>query len=155
MSKRLIALLVGAMAVAMVAAGCGGDGDDDSSLTKAQFVKQGNAICAAGNKKMEGEFEAFAKEHNLSEKKAPSEAQFTELAEQIIVPGVSTQVEELRGLPAPSGDEEQVDEILTAAEDAVAETEDDPSSVADEKTDPFAEANKLARAYGLTTCGEG
>jgi hypothetical protein len=158
LSKRLIALLVGAMALAMVAAGCGSDSDDDSStasLTKAQFVKQGNAICAAGNKKMEAQFETFAKEHDLSEDKPPSDAQFAELADDVLVPGVTAQVEGLRELPAPSGEEDQVDEILSAAEGAIEETEDDPSAMADDKRDPFAQANKLANAYGLTSCGEG
>ena len=55
MSKRLIALLAGVMAIAIIAAGCGSSSDDSTDttvvvLTKTEFIKQGDAICAKGGK---------------------------------------------------------------------------------------------------------
>jgi len=153
-SKPVLALLAAVAAIAMIAAGCGSSDDDSSALTKAEFVKQGNAICAKGNKEIEGEFEGFAKEHNLSGDKEPSKEVLGEAAEDIVIPSVNVQVEELRELEAPSGEEDQVDEILTAAEEALETGEEDPVALTNEDEDPFAKANKLAQDYGLARCGE-
>jgi hypothetical protein len=160
---RFIALIAALAALALVVAGCGdsddsttdsGTTDSGTALTKAEFVKQGNAICAAGNKEIDAGFESFAKENNLNENQEPTEAQFEEVAQDILVPAVSTQIEGLRGLGTPKGDNGEVDQILTNAEDALGEIEDDPSKISGENGDPFASVNKEARAYGLTACGE-
>jgi hypothetical protein len=156
-SKRSIALFAALAALAMIVAGCGGDDDSTGttgSLTKAEFVKQGNAICAKGNKELDEDFEKFAKEHNLSENKRPSNAVLTEASEDILIPVVSDQIEQLRDLGAPAGEEQQVDEILTAAEEGIEKGEEDPVSLTAENGGPFKKANKLAKDYGLTKCGE-
>jgi hypothetical protein len=156
--NRFFALVIAVAAVGLVAAGCGSDSsttDSTASLTKAEFLKQGNAVCAAGNKKLEAGFESFAKEHNLSEKNEPTEAEFEELAETVLVPGVQGQVDGLRALGTPEGDEGELDELLTNAEEAVEEVEEEPMLIAEENgEEPFSTVNKEARAYGLTTCGE-
>lgn len=157
MNKGLIAVLVGMLAGALLVAGCGSDsstGDTTASITKAEFVKQGNAICKEGNEEIEGEFEKFAKENNLSEKKAPTEAQLEEAAEQFLIPAITRQVEGLRALGAPSGEEEKVNTLLDNAETALEEVEEDPSLLSGENSEPFEDVNKEARAVGLTTCGE-
>ncbi len=153
---RIAALLTAALAFAAVAAGCGGNDDSDNtaSLTKAQFLKQGNAICAAGNKEIEEEFEAFNEDGHLDENQEPSDAEAEEIANTILIPSVSKQIDELRELGAPEGEEEKVDEILDAAEEALEEVEDDPESVVTEGNGPFTDVNKMTREYGLTTCGE-
>jgi hypothetical protein len=155
--NRLIALLAALVAVALVVAGCGGGDsttDSTASLTKAEFLKQGNAICKEGNDEIESEFEKFAKENNLSKKKAPTEAQLEEAAEQFLIPVVSKQIDGLRALGAPSGEEEKINTLLDNAEAALEEVEEDPSLVSGESNEPFEEVNKEARAVGLTVCGE-
>ena len=157
MSKPFIALLAALAAISMIVAGCGGSDDSTdstSSLTKAEFVKKGNAICAEGNKEIDAGFEEFAKENNLPENKRPSQAQLTEAVEEVVLPAVEGQVESIRDLGLPSEGGEEADEILTAAEEAIEQGEEDPASLASEKADPFAKANKLAREYGLAKCGE-
>jgi hypothetical protein len=156
LSKSLIALLVAVAAIAMIVAGCGGSSDSSestSSLTKAQFVKQGNAICAKGNKEIQEGFEEFEKEVG-SQNKQPTKAQLTEAIETIVLPAVRQQVEGVKALGAPSGEEAEVEAITDSAEEAVEKGEEDPAALTTEKADPFAKANKLAREYGLTTCGE-
>jgi hypothetical protein len=143
-------------AIAMIAAGCGGGGDsttDSSSLTKAEFLKQGNAICAKGNKEIQDGFEEFEEENGL-QKKQPTEEQLTEAIETIVLPSVSGQVEGIEALGAPSGDEAKVEAITDAVTEAVEEGEEDPASLTSEKADPFAEANELSNEYGLVKCGE-
>lgn len=157
MSKRVIALLAALTALALIVAGCGSSGgstDTTSSLTKAEFVKKGNAICAEGNEEIEEGVEKFAKEHGINQKQPPTKAQYTEVAEEVLLPAVSNQVEGIRGLGLPSEGEEEADKVLKAAEKGIEEAEEDPSSLATEGGGPFAEANKLARKFGLTKCGE-
>jgi hypothetical protein len=155
--NRLIAILAALVAVALVAAGCGSDDsttDSTASLTKAEFVKQGNAVCTQGNKEIEEGFEEFTKENNLKQNKEPSEAQFEEISEEVLVPGIEKQIDDLRALGTPEGDEGEVDQILTSAEEALEEVEEDPSLLSEEGGGAFAKVNKEATAYGLTVCGE-
>jgi hypothetical protein len=151
---RLIGLLVGAVAIALIVAGCGSSSDETTaSISKAEFTKQGNAICKAGNKEINEGFESFAKESNLNHKE-PSEAQFEELAETVLIPSVSRQVKEVRALGAPEGEEGEVDEFLTNAEEALKEIEGEPSLISAEgKEEPFYTVNKEAATLGLTACG--
>ena len=155
MSKSLIALLVAVSAIAMIVAGCGGSSDSSestSSLTRAEFVKQGNAICAKGNKEIQEGFEEF--EQEVGSQKQPTKAQLTEAIETIVLPAVREQVEGVQDLGAPSGEEAKVEAITDSAEEALEEGEEDPASLTSEKADPFAKANELANEYGLTKCGE-
>lgn len=159
------------LAMILALAGCGGGGsttettkttepteatkttEAPSSLTKAEFVKKGNAICARTEKEVTEGVEKFRKEHNFSETKPASEKQVAELAEGVLVPKVRKQIDELRALSIPSGDEEEVEAYFAAAEEALKETEADPSVFGQGGIGPFGKANKLAREYGLTVCG--
>jgi hypothetical protein len=157
--KRAIALLAAAVVLASIAAGCGGseDGTTDTStapaLTKAEFIKQANGICGRTNKQFEDEFERFAEKETTSQSQELSNAQFREAAETLFIPIVGQQLKEVRALGAPQGDEQQVDKILSSAEKALQEARQDPTILFVEGDGPFAEANKLAGAYGLDKCG--
>jgi len=156
LSKRLIAVLGGALAIALIAAGCGSSSDESStsSLTKAQFIAKADAICTKGNKEIETESEAYAEENGIDLEKEPADAQKEELVTEVIAPGVLKQGEEIGAIGAPSGEEGQVNEIVEAVETAAAETEEDPSAVINGSSGPFTKANKLAKDYGLKVCGE-
>ena len=153
---RFIAVLLGAMAGALLIAGCGSSSDtteSTASISKAAFLKQGNAICKAGNEEINEGFEKFGKENNLQNKE-PSEAQFEEITETILVPSVSKQISGVRALGAPEGEEGEIDEFLTNAEEALEELEEEPSLAgAEGKEEPFFTVNKEAAALGLTACG--
>lgn len=159
MSKPLIALFAALALLAIVVAGCGGGSDSTntdattSSLTKAEFLKQGNAVCAKGNKEIEEGFEEFEKENGLQNKR-PTNAQLTEAIETIVIPKVRQQIEGVKALGAPSGEEAEVEAITDAAEEALEKGEEDPAALAGGKADPFTKANKLANEYGLVKCGE-
>ncbi|HKH64487.1 MAG TPA: hypothetical protein VKA35_03385 [Solirubrobacterales bacterium] len=162
MNKALTVALVALVALALAVAGCGGGDDSTGStevsvnadLTKAQFLQQANAICAKANQELDQEIEEFAKEHNLGGKKEPTKEVLAEAAEEILLPSATRQVEEIRDLGAPAGEEKAVDKILTAAEKAVEESEEDPAKAALSTGGPFTDANKLASDYGLKRCGE-
>ena len=67
------------------------------------------------------------------------------------------QIDGIEGLAPPSGDESQVNAITEAAQSALDKARSDPSLLTDQggAADPFAQANKLADAYGLNKCGSG
>lgn len=156
MSIRSITALAGALVLAATALGCGSNSNSSStaSLTKPEFVKKANAICASGEKEIEGEFETFAKAHNLSKGKPPSRAEAEEAANTILIPKVEKQVKEIRALGAPEGESAKVDEILSAVEAAIEKAKQDPAAfIEEEGKGVFADANRMAREYGLTTCG--
>lgn len=155
MSKRLVALFAALVALALIVAGCGSGGgstESTSSLTKAEFVKQGNAICAKGSEEINEGFEEFVKENGLSKTKAPSKAVQEEAVETVVIPRVSKELESIRALGPP---DEEAEAVLDAAEEALEKGEEDPTAMLkQENAGPFAKANKLAREYGLTKCGE-
>ena len=157
MNKALLVAIAALVALAALVAGCGGGDsttDETVTLTKTEFIKQGDAICKKGNKEIEEGFEEYAEENDLPQNKEPSSEQGIEITETVILPNVQQQAEEIRELGAPEGDEDQVDELLTSLEDAVAEGEDDPELLFKGETDPFAEVNELAVDYGFKVCGE-
>lgn len=153
MSKRFIALLAALVAISVIVAGCGSDSSSSSSLSKAEFIKQADKICEKGNEENNTEFEEFAKEHNLSEKKEPSKAVQEEAISEIVAPGVKKQIEEIDALGAPEGDEKKVEAMVGAVEEGVEEIEANPAVLIEGKN-PLAKGSKLAKEYGLKTCGE-
>ena len=141
--RTLIASACLLAAVAFGAVGCGGDDDE---LTKAEYLKQGNAICKAGNKEIDA-----AAEKAFSSNQRPSNAEVKKFAEDTLIPSVEGQIDDLRDLTPPSADEDQVNAILDEADTALDETKADPAIVASGQ-DPFKKANQLAKSYGLTEC---
>jgi hypothetical protein len=155
--NRFIALLIAGAAVVLVAAGCGSDSsttDSTASLTKAEFLKQGNAICAAGNKEINTGFEQFFEENEFSKKNQPTQADFEEGAEQVVIPSVRKQIDELKELEAPEGEEEKYEALFENAEAQLEKGEEDTSLLTDENNDLFAGVNKEAKALGLGSCAE-
>ncbi|MGN6256121.1 MAG: hypothetical protein ACTHN3_00015 [Solirubrobacterales bacterium] len=158
MSKRVIALLAALAALAMIVAGCGGGSESSestSSLTKAEFVKKGNAICAKGSKEINEGFEKFVKENGLSKTKAPPKAVQEEAVETVLIPRIRKEIEDIRALGTPAEEGAEAEAVLDAAEEALEKGEEDPIQfLKEESAGPFAKANKLAREFGLTKCGE-
>ena len=77
MSKLLTAAVAAAVLAALVA-GCGGGGDTTTdetvTLTKAEFIKQGDAICKEGNEEIEAGFEKFAEENEIPKSGEPDKS---------------------------------------------------------------------------------
>jgi hypothetical protein len=154
LNKPLLVALAALIALAAVVVGCGGsDSDTSSSLSKAQFIKQADAICEKSNDKVGSEFESYAKEQGWDENKEPSKKQQEEAITDVVAPSVQTQVDEIKDLGTPAGDEDQVEAMLTAVEEGVETLEEDPSQLTEGKN-PLAKGSKLARDYGLEKCGE-
>jgi hypothetical protein len=165
--SRIIAVLALALAAALIAAGCGGDdettttaaapttttsgatgatGATGEALTKDEFLKQGNAICAAGNKEINAAFNSLGSGQ-------PSQQEAEQTVTDTVVPSIQGQIDDISALTPPAGDEEEVSAILDAAQSALDQVKEDPSALTQQGSDPFKEANQLASEYGLTKCG--
>jgi hypothetical protein len=153
--KRSLGLLVGALAVVLAAAGCGGssDGGTTSSISKAEFVNQANAICQSGHEKLHTDFLAFSKEKGGNP--TPSKAEYDEYIEKVVAPDLGQEiVSEIRALGVPEGDNGSVEAMLTAVEEGVAKAKEEPRLALEDNGVTFAKAIKLATAYGLKVCAE-
>jgi hypothetical protein len=155
LNKAFLAAVAALIALAAIVAGCGGGGDttdETVTLTKAEFVKQGDAICKKATERSEKEAEEFAEDNDFTLEKASKE-QLEEAVSAVLVPDLERQAEELDALGAPKGDEDKVEEIIVSLEDATGEIEDDPGLVFDGKV--LRKATEKAEAYGFKVCGEG
>ena len=149
----MIALLFAVLALVVVA-GCGSDDDEggEETLTKVEFIKQGDKICEETEEQSETEAEAFAEENGFNLENASNE-ELEEAVAEVLVPVLDQQIEEIDALGAPEGDEETIEELIVALEDGSAEVEDDPGVVFNGK--PLKEASQIAEDYGFEVCGEG
>jgi len=161
MRARVVVPLVGLVA-GLVLAGCGGgssssttgasgtSGAQGAALSKSEFVAKGNAICAQGNQEIQA-----AGQKAFPKGQQPTQADEENFATDTVIPSIQEQIDGIDALPAPSGDEDQVQAIVDAAQSALDKAKQDPSLLTGQAQggDPFAQANKLADAYGLTKCG--
>jgi hypothetical protein len=158
LSKRLIVLLAGIVAVAAAIAGCGSSDDSSThsttALTKAEFIKQGDAICEKGGTQIEEEAESFADENDVDTEN-PTDEQQEEVIEEVVAPSLRTQADELTALGAPKGEEEQVSAVIDALEEGAGELETDPGALLTSKgAGPLDKANELANEFGFKACGQ-
>jgi len=147
----------GGIAVALlllgVGVGCGGGGGDTTSeITKAQFVKKANAICADYSSKRSAAAEKKYNEPVNGAGDKASEAEFRKLGEEVleesIIPILNEQQEKLESLGAPAGDEEAVEAMMGHMGQAIGEIEDEgfEGVLGGNQFDPFEEE---AEKYGL------
>lgn len=146
MTKPLIALTLGALAVGLIA-GCGGGGNDSTaSLPKAEYVKKADAICSRHHDNIEEKFFAAAES-----KGAGTRAGISEAVETVMLPELRAEASQIRALGMPSGEDEAASAILDAFEEGIKEIQS--TAGAGGGTSPAMEkANRLAKAFGLKTC---
>jgi hypothetical protein len=167
--RKIAATLFAGLAMAVVVAGCGGGSSSSSTSgdstvggsteadsggaapTKAAFIKEGDEICTDDENELNEEIEGFAKENNLDlSKDKLSSDQETELFQELVLPNIARQAEELAALTPPEGDEETIEDLTDTLTSEVEEAEDAGGKPA---ADTLAGATKMAKAYGFKSCG--
>jgi hypothetical protein len=133
-----------ALALALVGIGCGGD----DAPSKAEYIADADAICKQGEKEIEA-----AAEETFAQNQQPSDAEVVSFAEKTVVPNIQGQIDDLRDLTPPEGDEDTVNAIYDAAQDGLDQLEEDPVLLTGRGADPFAEVQGFAKDYGLEECG--
>jgi hypothetical protein len=145
---RTAELLIFLAAMGVVAgvfsiAGCGGS--SESRPTKDQFIRQGDAICK----------QAAAEQKRLAAlRKGEVVSGNFEAVTAVFVPPMERELRRLRTLGPPQADEKKVRAILKATRRGIEDAKADYLDLFVKETDPFAEANVLARRYGLAACAE-
>lgn len=139
----------GLLMVALIAAGCGSSSSDSSTaatvtgpLTKAAFVVKANAICVKGTIQTEKAGSSLGNNPTEQEAAVAVPAKF--------VPAVQAQIDELKALSAPGGEQATVTNMLALAQADLNKVKSDPKLAFETKT--FADFATVAHAYGLKSC---
>jgi hypothetical protein len=147
--QRGVTAFVTTLGLGLVLSACGGGGSSTATISKAEFLKQGNAICKNGNKQIE----AAAEQQFPKGRGRPSQAEQVKFATQMVISNIQHQIDAIKALGAPEGDEATVETITSEAQSALDEAKKDPTVLTGNGPGPFAKANKFANSYGLTACG--
>jgi hypothetical protein len=150
-------VLAAALAAVLIAGGCGGSDSasggevtvQTGSLSKAEFIKRADAICAAARSQFTREYTAFLRRELPKSSNSDQSALQSELVDAILIPNFGKDVDEISALGAPKGDEAAVVSFLNALQQRLDELGEKPSELNNEM---FVKPAKLAKAYGLTGC---
>lgn len=152
-SPIFVALVV---MIGFAGAGCGSGGDGNTataSITKAEFVRKANAICARIHGQAQAEFLSYLKNHGEEPSTAAAvTALQAKLAEKYVISPKLQEAEELAALGVPSGGESQAKAIVAAFEEGVEKAEEQPAQTGRNSTKAFGAAERLAGEYGLKGC---
>ena len=146
-ARGAIVTAVVATLIVGLAVGCGSSNSTTTStaaLSKSAYLAKANAICKAGNEKQQAGQKALGKN--------PSQAQVTAYVTGTQVPNIQSQIDQVKALGAPSGDEAVVNKYLATAQADLNKIKSDPSLAVNGKSDPFADFAAIAHPYGLTAC---
>lgn len=150
---RAVKVLAGFAALALAAAGCGGE-DDEEDDAKAPFIAAADSICDRL-----GEDSVAIVEETIGEperKATPARLRAISEASADLQREALT---DLRALTPPPGDEELVTRIWDALERAIDELEavplDDPGQPGSPADVALKQYGALASEYGLGTCADG
>lgn len=157
-NNRVAAAVVCFGAMMLLLLGCGsGDGSSstDDGLTKADFAGQADTICKQA--KDDIVTKNVAQIRKLANDPKAREALEYKLVETAVVPSLEREVEQLKALGAPAGDDGQIGKMLKLIEGAIAEAKTEPETyVAGDDyrwgSEHFGKAHRLAVAYGIKNC---
>jgi hypothetical protein len=133
---RTLAIALAASA-ALALGACGDDdeetnggetGGEATALTKDAYIEQATEICARTNRELEQLQGSFQEEG---------------------LPLIEQNMADLRALPAPEGEEAQVDAMLSAGEQAVELERQAAETGREVGEDPFTEFERLAQQFGI------
>ena len=143
-----VVISIAATLVLGLAAGCGSSsskGSTTAALSKPRFLALGNAICAQGNQRLAAADKALGNQ--------PTQAQLTAFVTSTFAPDIQSQIDRLRALGAPSGNQITVSNMLNVAQSDLNKIKSNAALLASGAG--FAEFARLAHPYGLTACAAG
>jgi hypothetical protein len=114
-----------------------------STISKSVFLAKANAICVKGN--------AASKAARTRLGARPSEEQIVSFVRGTEAPAVQAQINQIRALGAPAGDQATIKKMLDLAQQAVGRVKVVPTILTTGE-DVFAPFAVIAHPYGLTSC---
>lgn len=162
---RVPNLILGLLLASASLVGCGGSNDGSTedeiaittapNLTKSRFVKQAEEICIKGTQPILPRLMDF-EEENKAATKAGDVRVFGAGIKAIIPPAVQKQIDRIRALGAPPGDEEEIEAFLVALEADIDAIENGAALKSPDQLDgKFRSSGRLASAYGIEACAYG
>lgn len=121
-------------------------------VSEAKFLKEANRVCVEGEKQLAKDLETYIKEQSLNSKSNQNKV-LMEGTQKLVVPGIQSEIDQLREIGLPKGAEAQVEEILSAMQKAVYVAKEHPTSTPHDLGPYFEHAGKLAREFGIHGCG--
>jgi hypothetical protein len=171
MTRKITTLAIAVLALGSIAAGCGGDDDETSTVApatttettgttgatgatdippeRAELIEEADAICAEGDEEIDAEGQKLFGDSNTE----PSAAEQEAFVEDTVVPSIQEQLDGLSELEPPEADAEEFQSIIDNAQSALDELEQNPGVLGSGEDDPFADVNEQAQEFGLTKCG--
>ncbi len=153
----VVALMAMMVVGAVFMGGCGG-GDDTAettvTITKAEFVRKADTICRDAREAIiSGSVPKLEKVVGTPKQQSLE----SELIPSLLIPTLEKEVEDLRALGAPAGDEAEIEKILRLTEGAIEEAKTEPEtfiqgSTYKEGSEHFGEAYELSLKYGMKEC---
>jgi len=151
------------LAVMALLAGCGGGGTQgtsggsaasqvrSSSLSTKAYLKKANALCKRTKTRSQIGYVHYAQTHKVPSSGSGLTAKAADFVDTVFTPIYQGQINKLRALGAPKGDEAAVASIIAAMERGLAQSRANPLQFI--RSAPFfGEASRLSVAYGMTEC---
>jgi hypothetical protein len=123
-----------------------------SALTKAQFLKRADAACLKTRHTGSVELTAYLRRNKVGLEREEILPHVEEIYNTITLPAYEGQIDGIRSLGAPKGDEARIVAILDAMQKGAKEAGEDPAAFFFNTGGPLAHAYELARGYGLLRC---
>jgi len=143
----MLALL---LAFAIGLAGCGGGSDttEASTLTKAEYVKQADQICAKTEGRQRALLTKFQKENT---KLGSGQAATEKMISFAALPPMEEQIQELSQLPPPSKEAAKAKAYVKELEKGLEIAEQEPGTLLI-TPGAFTKSEEAAQAFGFKTC---
>jgi hypothetical protein len=170
MSKAIAVSVVAPLALLLLIAGCGGGSDATTAsnasqttassesgepLTRAEFIKQGDAICQKADDATYLEARRYSEAHAKELSKFEPIPREEKLIRLFVLPNVVKEARGLEALPAPKKDSEQIESFIEGIEVALKKAKKNPYAVEGEVgygENPFHDIDIRFREYGFQVC---
>ena len=132
--------------LALVAAGCGDDEEEPQAPTKEEFVAEADQICAdADDALAEVALEQYPEG-------PPTGDDAVVFAEEVFIPNLQGQHDDLAALTPPAGEEEAFADVLDQLQAGIDEIAADPENFV--RSSALEDASAAASEFGLRSCGQ-
>jgi hypothetical protein len=134
--------------LALGAAGCGDDDDDQSAEapSKAEFIEQGDKVCADADQAL-----ADVALQQYPEG-PPTGDDAVAFAEDVFIPNLQGQHDDLAALTPPEGEEDALADLLATFQAGIDEIAADPENFV--RSDALEDASAAAADFGFRNCGQ-
>jgi hypothetical protein len=158
LSIRSFSALIAVLALVLLAGGCGGGSGEitvqTGSLSKAEFIKQADAICTAARTEFIAKYTSFVRANKSAFENGKHEsALMYEALESIVTPNYEGEIEKISTLGAPGDYAPKVASFLNSVQKRLDEVHERPAELLATPY-PFKEPEDVAKTAGLKGCAE-